>query len=442
MDRQRRHRRVSSLALALAFAALAAAPTLGSASTIVGRITGASIPADGQGEAVIRVIDLLTGRVVAARETDNSGRYRLTVPKGLYAVLPTVVRPGRLLQPKPTKTRLRAGQRKVVRTPVRASSAVTRRPRVGIPDDAFTGLTGELAIFNGAMNDLLITDIFNATTPPDCQITLVEVSAAFMAFYRAELALARRGLIDPATAVRPGRLLVPTRGIRGRFSISGNTVRVTAEVYKWSNKRTIGRTSVEGPADSLFALEQALVPKLVALLCDQPAPIAGTFSGSADFNQVTSLPSDVRITWSGSVVLEPRPGLPLQAGTFYSVKSGSLVADVRGSGEASNCTITGQGQFDLAPPPGLFAPFAMSVTEGAPDTYQFSLGAPAGFVTTTLSNCQDPGDNNKTKLLPLDVRILPLEVQTVSTESEYFGTGSAPGTAGEAAYTWTWRLLG
>jgi len=54
------------------------------------------------------------------------------------------------------------------------------------------------------------------------------------------------GLVDPATAIRSGLLVNPTRGVRGTISISGGRIPIRAEVYKWSSRKTIGRPSLEG----------------------------------------------------------------------------------------------------------------------------------------------------------------------------------------------------
>ncbi len=414
-------------------------PAQASASTITGRVSGTLIPAEGAGAAVVRAVDLATGRVAAARELVASGRFRLVVPKGHFAVLQTVVEPKRLRRPKPASVRLRAGQRRAVR----AAAAVARSPIVSIPDDAFRGLTGDLAVFNKAMTDMLITDLAIARTPSNCQITLRDVSARFMGAYRVEITLPSRGG-DPATAPRPGRLLTPTRGIRGRFTVTGTGVRVNAEVYRWSNGRTLGRTSATGSADSIIALEEDLARKLAALLCDRPPPITGTFSGSVNLNRSTGLPSDARFDWTGSVVLEPEIASPFSPVVFYSVRSGSVTVSLRGSGQASGCAFAGNGSFDLAlPRAGPVAAFAMSTTDGDPETYELFFGAPAAAITATLSGCQDPAENGTTFSTPLGgIRLVPSGARPVAGEGDYSGTLSAPGTAGEGAYDWRWILLG
>jgi hypothetical protein len=216
-----------------------------------------------------------------------------------------------------------------------------------------------------------------------------------------------------------------------------------AEVYKWSNRRTIGRTSVEGPVDGFFDLEPQLAAKLVALLCDQPTPVSGTFSGSNDLNQVVGAPSNVRFDWNGSVEFVPTVYQQVAGTVTYEVRSGSLTATIRGKGEASNCTINGTGLLTLVPPAaGPIKPVAFSVTEGAVDTYKFTFGPMGGFITATLSGCEDPADNGKTQVYPLAAAILPTAEQTTQVENQFQGSASAPGSTSDGAYTWNWSMRG
>ena len=274
-----------------------------SASTIQGRVTGAPIPAADTGRAFVRAVSLLTGVVTAADDTDAVGRYRVTVPKGAYALFPAIIRPGKLFRPAPTKVRIRTGKRKTVSVPARRTSAVQRHPIVAVPDGAFTGGTGPFAVLNRGMGAMIITDLVSVAPTPSCRITVREVSAQYVAAYNQELALVRRGLVDPATAIRPGRQITPTRGVRGRITVTGDRMRIDADVYKWGNKRTIGRTRVEGPATTAFELEQALVPKIATLLCDQPRPYSGTFSGALDYSANPGAQNQLKVAWTGDIVL-------------------------------------------------------------------------------------------------------------------------------------------
>ena len=419
-------------------------------STVSGRISGAPIPAAGTGESFVRAVSLLTGEVAAVDGTDAAGRYRLTVPKGTFALFPTVVTLGKVFAPKPTRVRLRRGQRRSVRLPAR-QTAVVLRPIVALPDDSFTGGTGEFRPLNRGLRDMLITDLLPVRTAT-CDVSIVERSTAFLAARAIELALVRRGLVDPATAIRAGGMINPTRGIRGTIAVSGGRMRIDAEVYKWASKKTLHRTSVEGAQEEFFELETVLARRLGALLCEQPPPVSGTFSGSLDYAKVT--PAGViqgTLDWSGSVDLEPQAlgaGLPPQFGgptTLYRVRAGSVTARLR-IAPAAGCTISGQVTYDVPASLGGAPVQAMAVTEGDPDTYRLALDGGLAQIPTVLSACP-PGQETKNGMTGawplLGIGLLPFtQNPAITTEGVFAGgaTGSTPGT--DDGYTWAWSLRG
>ena len=454
----RMHRSALRRILVVAGAAglVAAMCATAAASAVSGRLTGVPIPAAGAGEAFVRAVDLRTGAVAAVDDADRSGRYRMTVPGGSFALLPTVVRVGRLLAPRPSRVRLRRGQRRTV--PLRARvTAVTPRPVVAMPDDSFTGGTGENAVLNRGLRDMLITDLFEARTP-GCVITQVDRSARFAAFYRDELALSRSGLVDPATAIRPGLLITPTRGVRGTISITADRTRIEAEIYRWSSKRTLHRTSVEGGPRDFFLLVRVLGQRLAARLCDRPPPVSGTFTGTLDYSQVT--PKGVLVgtlDWSGDVDLEPQdafaglppgavpPGIGVST-TLYRVRSGSFTARIRLAPVTGGCTISGQGTFDTRAVSGGAPVTAMTLTEGDPGTYRLALDGALAQIPTVLSACP-PGQeasNGRTGVWPLlGIGLLPFtQTLPVATEGLYSGSATASSPGLDDGYSWTWSLRG
>ena len=132
-------------------------------------------------------------------------------------------------------------------------------------------------------------------------------------------------------------------------------MRIDAEIYKWSSKKTLHTTSVEGAQEEFFELEADLARRLAALLCEKPPPISGTFSGSLDYAKV--IPVGVilgKLDWTGSLELEPTPlpaGIPPQFGgptATYQVKTGTVTARLQGLTSAfGDCTISGQGTLDV-----------------------------------------------------------------------------------------------
>jgi hypothetical protein len=112
-----------------------------------------------------------------------------------------------------------------------------------------------------------------------------------------------------------------------------------------------------------------------------------------------------------------------------------------GTGEASDCAINGTASLDYKSLFGGQPALAMAVTEGVKDTYRLLLGPGGAAITATLSGCQDPGDERRTKVLPLlAVRLLPSDEQTTETEGVFQGNSGAPGSAADGAYTWGWNL--
>jgi len=298
-------RSLTAVAVTVVLAALLAAAGHARASTVSGQITGAAIPAAGVGEAFVRAVDLQTGAIAAVDGADARGRYRMTVPKGAFALFPTVVTVGKVFSPKPTKVRLKRGQRRTVTLRARQTSVVLR-PVFALPDSSFTGGTGEFRVLNKGLRDMLITDLLGAKTAT-CRPVFVERSKQFTDAYALELSLLRRGLLDPATAIRPGQLINPTRGIRGTIRVSGGRMRITAETYRWSNGKTLHRTSVEGPQEQFFALELVLARRLAALLCKPPPPVGGTFTGSLDYSKAITEgnPDTYRLALDGNLAQIP-----------------------------------------------------------------------------------------------------------------------------------------
>ena len=416
------------------------------ASTVVGRITGTPIPAAGKGQAFVFAANLQTSEVVGADDADAAGRYRLTVPKGAFALFPSVITLGHVISPKPTKVRLRGGQRRSVGLPARAK-AVILRPIVALPDNSFKGGTGQFSVLNRGLRDMLISDLASVRTA-GCDVTLVERSAAFMAARNAELALVRRGLVDPATAIRPGRLINPTRGIRGTISVTGGRMRINAEIYRWSSQKTLYRTSVEGPAARFFQLEPQLARQLAKLLCGPPPPVSGTFSGSLDYSRQTPVGTVLgRLDWNGSLELEPQQtqGIPPQFGgptASYGVRSGTFTARLDISSVFDGCTISGQGTFDVvAVRAGSTVP-VLTITEGNPDTYRLVLDGTLAKIPV-LSVCPPPGTSGPGEWPLLGIGLLPFsQTPAITTEGVFAGsaTGSTPGV--DDGYKWTWSLSG
>lgn len=353
----------------------------------------------------------------------------------------------KLYRPKPTKVRLRRGQRKSVRLPAR-QTAVVLRPVVALPDNSFTGATGDASVLNRGLRDMLISDLAGVKTA-NCDLTLVERSQRFTDFYKLELALSRSGIVDPATAIRPGLLINPTRGVRGTISVSGGRIVIKAEVYKWSSKKTLHRTSVEGPQEEFFQLEPVLVRRLAALLCEQPPPVSGTFTGSLDYSRQTPVGAVLgKLDWNGSLELEPQAtaGIPPQFGgptASYGVRSGTFTARLDVRSAFDGCTISGQGTFDVTTIRAGSTVPVLTITEGDPDTYRLVLDATLAKIPILSACPPGQGGSGPGEWPLLGIGLLPFsQTPPITTEGVFSGsaTGSTPGI--DDGYQWTWSLRG
>ena len=109
--------------------------------------------------------------------------------------------------------------------------------------------------------------------------------------------------------------------------------------------------SVTGPEDTIFDLEQQLVPKLANLICaETPKAYAGTFNGTYK----TSL-NNYTVTWTGDAIIEllterggpPTDGPPPPDYAHYVVRSGKVRAVLDGT--RGECTVHGEAEITLVP---------------------------------------------------------------------------------------------
>jgi hypothetical protein len=226
---------------------------------------------------------------------------------------------------------------------------------------------------------------------------------------------------------------------------------ITAEVYKWSSKKTMGRTSVEGATEEFFSLESLLARKLGALLCGQPPPVSGTFSGSLDYSRLVPVGATLgTLEWNGSLELEPSTtqGIPPQFGgpsVSYRVRTGTFTAGVNVRAVVDGCTISGQGRFDVVTIMAGSSVPVLTITDGNPDTYRLTLDGTLAKIPAVLTACppmQGP-DGSPAEWPLLQVGLLPFS-QTPAITTEGVSAGSATGsTAGsDDGYQWKWDLRG
>lgn len=172
---------------------------------------GVRVPPGAQAD--VRAINRATGVVARAGDVSRNGRFSLSLARGTYLVVGTVVTPaGRIVQ-KDVGVSLRPGQR-------RRGSSLTARPRkrrprgraayvqekgnvtpgriaVEIPNA--TGSTGDpdWDALRGGINDLMMTDLFLPIA--DCGISIIEVERR--ADIIKELEFQQSPYVDPSTRV-------------------------------------------------------------------------------------------------------------------------------------------------------------------------------------------------------------------------------------------------
>jgi len=137
--------------------------------------------------------------------------------------------------------------------------------RVAVMDFHPAAEGDELASLGKGLQSMLTTDL--SAVPG---MALIERSR--LEDIRAELDLSRTGVIDPATAVRIGKLAAATHLVVGTFTVVGQTMRLDARMVEVATGEVALTAQVEGERDAFFELQKGLVRRLVAAFGVQLAP--------------------------------------------------------------------------------------------------------------------------------------------------------------------------
>jgi hypothetical protein len=337
---------------AVVFLLLAPAAQAAKPGTVTGKLEGAKLPAASNGQVPVWALRLTDGVVVAAT-TAKRGRFSLRAPKGHYAILATIVlEEGR----KQAVHRVadfvssRAGKRVKIKPsfkPKRARAAWRNvdYPVIWVHKWASTGGDPELKVMEKGMQAMVITDLVNALDKPGCRGA---VSAGDdLGVVLAEVQRSQSKYFDPSTRMTTKNWLRPNASVTGTLSTAGGQTTVTATYTDQRNGRS-GTMSVTGPEANIFALEEQLMRKLVALICTEtPKAYAGTFSGT-----YTTPLNDLTVTWTGDAVIEllaenggPPPSGPEGTYAHYVVRSGTVHAKLEGT--RGVCTAAGEATIAL-----------------------------------------------------------------------------------------------
>ena len=460
--------------LAAAGVATPATATAASTGTVTGTLRGASVPPKSRGVVVLRAVRLDRGTVGGARRVARSGAYTLRLAPGPYALVGTVVdrtATAAVTTRGPGLT-LRAGQRRAI--PVRLRKPKPKRKRrrhsakaAYFQEDGtetpgviayqildFTGATGDLAIYNRGLSDMLTTDTFGRGGCATAEVA----SPRDLAAVAGELELQQSPYFDPSTRVRRNWIL-PDVKVTGRLA---NRPGALAYVITIADARTgATRGSLSGElklTDRFFDQVAALGPRVMDQVCHPPAPappappprvdpdgLTGTFTGDVDYRTQPLTPLPMRITWSGTLDLA-RQEYGIAPAVAYTLRSGSVTATLDIDGENGECDINGTSTIDLLaanfgqPLPVLFVDLA----NPAP-VYRVMLGAQSASIAAVKSNCQnDPSQNGQSVMWPLAATPLAetVEPQPVASRFAFNATLTGRPSSADPVYHWTWSLSG
>ena len=304
-------------------------------ATVSGTLGGATLPKAGDGVASVRATSLTDLSIVAATRVARNGRYTLKLPKGDYALTSTLVRRGGALLQTGIPVRLRAGQR--VKQPLslkRRKKKKKKRKRSGarrsgvnkygysyrgtaFAIDEFRGATGELAVLNKGLPDILMVDVANASTT--CALTQIEWMR------RQDLldepALQQGPEFDPSTRLNPRKRIDPELFVRGDIAVSGpesnRTAVITVRVEDATTGAVRGTTTLQTTAASFSNDIGRLADQVARALCHPPpTPPPSPSPRPTPTTPPTSYMVDVNITGAFA------PGTnPPASGTVHAAMS-------------------------------------------------------------------------------------------------------------------------
>lgn len=183
-------------------------------------------------------------------------------------------------RPKPTNGADTAPQTRSVQSqpvqPPPVPAAAKDKPRVAVLYFDYSGKNDELAGLQKGIAQMLVTSLQ--------QTGVVEViERERLEAVLGELKLQKGKAIDPATAVRVGKLLGVRYLVLGGYVDLLGRLRIDTRVVEVQTGRIAGTAAAQGKLEEFFALHEELAGKLVAALGTLPAtdPPARTASGKS-----------------------------------------------------------------------------------------------------------------------------------------------------------------
>ena len=444
-----------ALGLVVAVLAVAGAATpADAATTISGSLGGGKLPAKGAGVASVRAVAVDTG-VVADDARLRSGRFSLRVPSGSYVLLAATTPfhghagvdrkvDGLRVASGGAARRLRLSLRR------RGGHVARRRKAHASAGPSFVSVTypatwvqhfvvsgpPEASGLRRGIADMLINDLIEPIKQK-CDGVIVE--REHLDLILEEQRLSRSPLIDPATRIRPGRLIGHNRVVSGTLTISGATATLTVTVTNTTTgvARSVTHTGTAA-GEGIFDLEKSVVDDVAKLICDPTARYVGPVSGS-----IPAFAGGVSGTfsWSGtiSLVLDhlgPAPsGSPPGQYAFFRPEGGTvhLALDM----VDGHCT--GHGETDIAvdPSSGLSS-VQQGVMEPTYTLYAAFAASPGIAFAWTGGTDADPCANDGT--LPFGAGLPVLATPTLKSASTTLAgstTDAFPGLMGSVHREWS-----
>jgi hypothetical protein len=258
--------------------AATSAPASGAAAVkLSGSLSGARLPRPAAGASLVQALNLSDGTLAAADYADRRGRFSLKVPPGPYAMvggsvffkrgLPTIRLVGALRARAGKPRRLPLSLRPVRRRTrhLSAREATTTGPAgariVGVPY-----FTGAAPYQNRGLAAMVETDLAMLNKGPPCSFTVVEVQRRNEIIR--EIRLQQTRFFDPATRVRPGRLLQPKLLVKGSLSAqAGGDLSYTIRVVNARSGEVKGSTSGRIPENTFIGSSEGIARELAKIIC-------------------------------------------------------------------------------------------------------------------------------------------------------------------------------
>jgi hypothetical protein len=275
--------RRAALTVAVVLAAVSLAATTANAAGKRGIVAGSlGIKVPRGADADVRAVNRATGVVAAAEPVGRTGRFSLSLARGTYLIVGTVVtKRGRVVQKrigvslksgqKRKRTSLTARKRKRKRARARPAFVQERGDvtlgRIAVEIPNVTGSTGDpdWEAFKGGINDLMTVDVMNARD--DCGTTLIEVDRR--AELIKQLEFESSPYVEPSTRVRRN-LIIGDVEVRGSISrAAGDDVKVAMTIVDKRTGKTLGGRAAlldrRGWPDQLETLSKQLADDLCKL---------------------------------------------------------------------------------------------------------------------------------------------------------------------------------